>query len=102
MKLHTSPPPYLWGKGGGGRGGSSVKGATFLSYKTSFKLNLLGGLPSFRENVSPETRLGSSLVSLRCLLRLNIIEGSAWEMRSRKGEKQLSLDTVSILFYRKC
>lgn len=86
MKLHTSPPPYLWGKGGGERGGES----------------LLGGLPSFRENFSPETRLGSSLVSLRCLLRLNIIEGSAWEMRSRKDEKQLSLDTVSILFYRKC
>ena len=43
---HTSPSPYPWGKGGG-RGGSSLKGATFLSYKTSFKLNLLGGLISF-------------------------------------------------------
>ena len=45
---HTSPTPYPLGKrGGGGRGGSSLKGATFLSYKTSFKLNLLGGLISF-------------------------------------------------------
>ena len=50
MKWCTSPPTYPWGKGGwggGGRGGSSLKGATFLSYKTSFKLNLLGGLISF-------------------------------------------------------
>ena len=43
---HMSPTPYPLGKGGGG-GGSPLKGATFLSYKTSFKLNLLGGLISF-------------------------------------------------------
>ena len=46
--MHVSTHlPVGEGWGGGGRGVSSLKGATFLSYKTSFKLNLLGGLISF-------------------------------------------------------
>ena len=104
LKWRTSPPTYPWGEGwgGGGRGGSSLKGATFFSYKTSFKLNLLGGLISFPGQLFSRNATLLSLVSLLCLLRLNVIEGSAWNMQSGKDEQQLSLDTVSILFYRKC
>ena len=49
MECHTRLQPLTRGgrRGGGEEGGSSLKGATFLSYKTSFKLNLLGGLISF-------------------------------------------------------